>query len=437
MKKRIGISFTASSYENYLKWFTADDLSADLEIVELSFQRQNYLDVFTCDGLVLTGGVDIHPSYYQGAEQYANRPETFQEDRDRFEAYLYHYARSHRLPILAICRGMQLVNVLEGGSLVQDLAEKGNAIHRKAQNDREHEINLLPGSRLASITGQLTGKVNSAHHQCVIPENVADCFMISARGTDNTPEALELKDPKEQSFLIAVQWHPERMSQKERDPFSQNLKAAFLLAIRKSSNQKLTIINPATGTELTQIQQDNEASIAYKYLRLQKGQRKWSVIPLQERIQRLLTYSGLLEKKMEMLASTLTDEVGKPLQQSRNEINGARTRIAWLCDHAINYLGDEVMSSTAELEEVIRYEPLGVVGNISAWNYPYLVGTNVFIPALLSGNSVFYKPSEYATLTGIQIECLLKEAGIPDDAFQLAIGGAATGEQLLSLPLNG
>ena len=55
-----------------------------------------------------------------------------------------------------VARGMQLVNVLEGGSLVQDLAEKGNAIHRKAQNDREHEINLLPGSRLASITGQLT-----------------------------------------------------------------------------------------------------------------------------------------------------------------------------------------------------------------------------------------------------------------------------------------
>ncbi|MFM7838367.1 MAG: gamma-glutamyl-gamma-aminobutyrate hydrolase family protein, partial [Chitinophagaceae bacterium] len=94
MKKRIGVSFTASSYENYLRWFTPDDLSSDLELVELSFQRQNYLDVYTCDGLLLTGGIDIHPSFYQGQEQYTNRPETFQDDRDRFEAYLYQYARS-------------------------------------------------------------------------------------------------------------------------------------------------------------------------------------------------------------------------------------------------------------------------------------------------------------------------------------------------------
>ena len=87
--------------------------------------------------------------------------------------------------------------------------------------------------------------------------------------------------------------------------------------------------------------------------------------------------------------------------------------------------------------ERISYEPLGVICNISAWNYPYLVGVNVFIPALLAGNSVMYKPSEYSTLTGLQIEKLLKQAGIPENAFHLAIGGKNIGELLLDLSFDG
>jgi acyl-CoA reductase-like NAD-dependent aldehyde dehydrogenase len=87
--------------------------------------------------------------------------------------------------------------------------------------------------------------------------------------------------------------------------------------------------------------------------------------------------------------------------------------------------------------EKIVYEPLGIVGNISAWNYPYLVGVNVFIPALLAGNGVLYKPSEYATLTGLHIQRLLHGAGVPTDVFQLVAGKGAAGEWLLQLPLNG
>ena len=103
-----------------------------------------------------------------------------------------------------------------------------------------------------------------------------------------------------------------------------------------------------------------------------------------------------METHIERLASVLTAEVGKPLQQSRNEINGARTRIKWLTENAEKYLDDELMTKEQELEEKISYEPLGVICNISAWNYPWLVGINVFVPALLAGNAVMYKPSEYA-----------------------------------------
>jgi len=78
-----------------------------------------------------------------------------------------------------------------------------------------------------------------------------------------------------------------------------------------------------------------------------------------------------------------------------------------------------------------------VVCNISAWNYPYLVGTNVFVPALLAGNAVLYKPSEYSSLTGLHIESLLKQAGVPEDVFMVGLGGAATGQALLELPFDG
>ena len=199
----------------------------------------------------------------------------------------------------------------------------------------------------------------------------------------------------------------------------------------------MKIVNPATEEIIREIGEDDWETLSQKLIKLQNAQAEWLKQPLVNRIQILTQYSSLLERDLELLAHTLTEEVGKPLQQSRNEINGSRSRIAWLTANAERYLADETMQEDATIKELIRYEPLGVIGNISAWNYPYLVGTNVFVPALLAGNAVFYKPSEYATLTGLHIERLLKEAGIPDGLFQVAIGGAGVGELLLDMPLNG
>lgn len=200
---------------------------------------------------------------------------------------------------------------------------------------------------------------------------------------------------------------------------------------------KMNIVNPATGAVIAAVEQDDQHSLDIKHNSLKEGQKTWSAVSLQQRIEILKAYSKLLASHIEPLAKTLTDEVGKPLQQSKNEINGSISRIEWLTNNAEKYLADETMNTAVGMTELIRYEPLGIVCNISAWNYPYLVGTNVFVPALLAGNAVFYKPSEFATLTGLQIEKLLKEAGVPENVFQVAIGGALTGETLLSLPLDG
>jgi len=199
----------------------------------------------------------------------------------------------------------------------------------------------------------------------------------------------------------------------------------------------MQIINPATGDLIRTVEEDDETSVLLKYDQCRNAQPAWQAVSLENRIAILRQFSELVKERIEELALTLTNEVGKPLQQSRNEINGARTRIDWLLKNAGKTLADEVMVLEPGLEERIRYEPLGVIGNISAWNYPWLVGVNVFVPALLAGNGVLYKPSEYATLTGLAITNLLHQAGVPDTVFQVCVGTGTTGALLLELPLDG
>ncbi|MEO8110799.1 MAG: aldehyde dehydrogenase family protein, partial [Ginsengibacter sp.] len=182
----------------------------------------------------------------------------------------------------------------------------------------------------------------------------------------------------------------------------------------------MQIINPATGEITREIEADTKESVEQKFQSLQAAQPMWQRTPLINRIEILKKFSSLLRKNIESLALILTSEVGKPLQQSRNEINGAVSRITWLTENAEKYLSDEIMTKEQGLEEKISYEALGVICNISAWNYPYLVGVNVFVPALLAGNAVMYKPSEYATLTGVEIEKLFQQAGLPENIFHLA-----------------
>ena len=199
----------------------------------------------------------------------------------------------------------------------------------------------------------------------------------------------------------------------------------------------MKIINPATEEVIKEIEEDSREGIERRFKALQAAQPGWQKIALPQRVNVLQKFSVLLKDNIEDLALTLTNEVGKPLQQSRNEINGAVNRINWLNTNAEKYLSDETMNVEAGLEEKITYEPLGVICNISAWNYPYLVGVNVFVPALLAGNAVMYKPSEYATLTGLEIEKFLQRSGLPENIFRVAIGGKAAGELLLDLPFNG
>ena len=199
----------------------------------------------------------------------------------------------------------------------------------------------------------------------------------------------------------------------------------------------MKIINPSTEELICEVAEDSNESVNKKFQQLQIAQKAWQVVPLNERIMMIQKFADLLKSNIEKLALLLTNEVGKPLQQSHNEINGSISRIKWLTENASKYLSDETMHIEKGLEEKITYEPLGIICNISAWNYPYLVGVNVFVPALLAGNAVMYKPSEYATLTALEINKLLQLSGVPGNIFHLGIGAKEVGELLLELPYDG
>ena len=201
----------------------------------------------------------------------------------------------------------------------------------------------------------------------------------------------------------------------------------------------MKILNPATGAVLADVPEDGAFAVRRKYERARAAQPAWAATPIRKRVDAIRAFRERVVAKHETLARTLTGEVGKPIRQSKNELNGLLKRLDFFIDEAARVLRDEKVFVDVEhkLEERISHDPLGVIANISAWNYPYFVGSNVFVPALLAGNTVLYKPSEFATLTGRHIAETLHESGIPADAFIAVIGGKAAGAALLRQPVDG
>jgi acyl-CoA reductase-like NAD-dependent aldehyde dehydrogenase len=199
----------------------------------------------------------------------------------------------------------------------------------------------------------------------------------------------------------------------------------------------LKITNPATGKVITEVPEDNAASIKRKYLMTRDAQPRWAAKSLGHRLKVIKIFREHIVARKEELAHKLTSETGKPLQLARNELNGLLPRIDFFLDNARKTLRPRKVYDQDGMTEIISHEPLGVVANISVWNYPYFVGSNVFIPALLTGNAVLYKPSEFATRTGLEIAEMLYEAGVPQTVFATVIGTGAAGAALLKQPVDG
>jgi len=175
-------------------------------------------------GLLLSGGTDLNPARYGGTPHPRN--ESPDDARDAMETGLLAEALAADLPVLAICRGMQLFNVAQGGTLIQHL--DNSAVHEKRDTDPAlpvHEIQVESGTRLAAILGEGAHAVNSRHHQAI--ERVGAGLRVTARSTpDGVIEAVERSDRR---FALAVQWHPE--DQARRDAEQRKLFEAFAGAL--------------------------------------------------------------------------------------------------------------------------------------------------------------------------------------------------------------
>jgi putative glutamine amidotransferase len=162
------------------------------------------------DGLLLSGGGDIEPSFF--GEEDSGLLWVVDERRDRLELALARWALAEELPLLAICRGHQVLNVAAGGTLIQDIpafvpgALNHSTVAGRPKSAVTHMVEVAAGSRLAALIGAGDLGVNSAHHQAV--KAVGDGLIVTARAPDGIIEGLEIAD---HPFCVGVQWHPEAM----------------------------------------------------------------------------------------------------------------------------------------------------------------------------------------------------------------------------------
>ncbi len=205
----------------YVKSF--ERAGATVKWIELDDTEKAVKETLSCDGLLLPGGADIQPSLYgREREEKCGKPN---ELRDKYEFLIYNAFVKTNKPILCICRGFQLLNVINGGTLYQDIAEIKKCNHSSFLKRAKaiHKVNITNGTKLAEILKQAQIGVNSMHHQAV--ENVGHNLTVSAVSEDGFVEALELKD---HPFCIGVQWHPEHMS--KTDSLQQSIFNEFVNA---------------------------------------------------------------------------------------------------------------------------------------------------------------------------------------------------------------
>lgn len=226
---KVAIVKSESKFEKYRSWL--EHFNIEFEVLDHNNNSEDLLKFDNCRGIIFVGGVDIYPELYCDWDT-AETKGTYSPERDGFELKLMEKALARKIPVLCICRGMQLMNIYFRGSLIFDLEEIRNVNHKKISptEDRWHSVNIFPGTLLHEIIGKDKVDVTSSHHQAV--DRLGEGLIISARSDDGTIEGIEFADKMDKSFLIGIQWHPERFHDYE-NPASKNIIERFKKEVSK------------------------------------------------------------------------------------------------------------------------------------------------------------------------------------------------------------
>ncbi|MEO5890297.1 MAG: gamma-glutamyl-gamma-aminobutyrate hydrolase family protein [Ferruginibacter sp.] len=238
---KIGVTHTGTDekHSNYVNWLKGNE---QIEVIALSPHDTSLETIKDFDGIVLSGGIDMHPRYYQSTNtKYPHAPDPFHEERDEFEVAVFEITLQNNIPLLGVCRGMQLANCLLGGTLIQDNGPVANSIHRFEHADKAHGINIVAGSLLNEITSITRAVTNSAHHQAI--KIMGKGLQANCTSDDGIIEGVEWADKENKSFFLGVQWHPERMFKfnLEQSPVAKNIRDRFIYEVKKA------IGDPAAG----------------------------------------------------------------------------------------------------------------------------------------------------------------------------------------------
>ena len=178
------------------------------------------------------------------------------------------------------------------------------------------------------------------------------------------------------------------------------------------------LVNPATGKVFHTIEPTSEAELESILCKMRAAQQAWRDVPVEQRVEICRPFLDTFRAMKEEIALNLTRQMGKPLRQSRGEVETSLDRAQTMLRLAPAALHDDILPPKEGFERFIRHEPLGIVLDIPAWNYPLLIAVNIIIPALVAGNAVLIKHARLTPLCGDAFADALHKTSLPPDLVQ-------------------
>mgnify|MGYP005846890639 CR=1 FL=1 len=199
---------------------------------------------------------------------------------------------------------------------------------------------------------------------------------------------------------------------------------------------KLYSINPANGEVVGSVEVSTKNEVANAFKRARKAFLVWRKTPVKKRVEYIDKFSKEIKKEKEELAKIITREMGKPYQEALDEVAGCQADLWYYINKGPVILQEEVLFKESKREGKVIFEPWGVCGVITPWNYPLSIPINKIIANILAGNTVLFKPSEYTPLCGKRVVEILKKIGLPEGVVNIVFGGSVVGKMVTDCPVN-